>query len=58
VTWSNHAHFLLVTIHEQTMRVRVIGELNDKADLKVGLYDVPRFTPSGEEIIGPIVLQL
>jgi hypothetical protein len=53
VTWSNHAHFLLVTIQEHTMKVRVIGELEGDT-----LRDVPRFTPSGEEITGPIVLQL
>ena len=64
-TWSNHAHFLLVTIREETLTVRVIGELDGEAqaDLKVGLYadglhDVPRFTPSGEEVSGPIVLRL
>jgi len=69
VTWSNHAHFLLVRIEGRTMTVRVIGELDDSpwAGLKAGPYtdgmrdglrDVPRFTPSGEEVTGPIVLQL
>ena len=53
VTWSNRAHFLLVTIQDQTMSVRVIGELEGNT-----LRDAPRFTPSGEEISGPIVLQL
>ena len=27
MTWSNHAHFLLVTIARSTMAVRVIGDL-------------------------------
>jgi len=63
VTWSNHAHFLLVRIEGKTMTVRVIGELDaDGADpagsSSDGLRDVPRFTPSGEEVTGPIVLQL
>jgi hypothetical protein len=52
VTWSNQAHFLLVTIAGSTMTVRVIGELDD------GLPDVPRFTPAGAEVSGPVVLQL
>ena len=55
VTWSNHAHFLLVRIQQKTMTVRVIGEREGAAD---GLTDVPRFTPSGIEVSEPIVLQL
>jgi hypothetical protein len=75
VTWSNHAHFLLVRIEGKTMTVRVIGELDDdtRADLPAsasdrvwrkvgpsggGLRDVPRYTPSGEQVSGPIVLRL
>ena len=84
VTWSNHAHFLLVRIEGKTTTVRVIGELDDdtRADLKVGPYDrvlrsgpdvgadlqvgpsggglrdVPRYTPSGDRVSGPILLQL
>jgi hypothetical protein len=54
-TWSNHAHFLLVTIAGSTMTVRMVGELDAHHD---GLPDVPRYTPAGEEVSGPIVLQL
>jgi hypothetical protein len=53
VSWCNRAHFLLVTIAGSTLTVRVIGELNNGA-----LEDVPRFTPAGDRITGPIVLQL
>jgi hypothetical protein len=64
VTWSNYAHFLLVRIEGKTMTVRVIGELDAAGSGPTagpssdGLRDVPRFTPSGEEVTGPIVLQL
>ena len=53
VSWSSVAHFLLVTITGRTITVRVIGELETGA-----LADVPRFTPAGEPISGPIVLRL
>jgi len=53
VTWSNHAHFLLVRIQQKTMTVRVIGER--EGDM---LHDVPRYTPSGDRVSGPILLQL
>ena len=53
VSWSNHAHFLLVTVQGKTITIRVIGEM-DGTELR----DVPRFTPAGESISGPIVLQL
>jgi hypothetical protein len=63
VSWSNHAHFLLVTVAGSTMTVRVIGEIGRGADLKVGAHndglpDLPRYTPAGEEVSGPIVLRL
>lgn len=53
VTWSNHAHFLLMTVEGETLTVRVIGELEGNT-----LRDVPRFTPAGDEVSGPIVLPL
>jgi tartrate-resistant acid phosphatase type 5 len=56
VSWSNHAHFLLVTLEGSTMTVRVIGELDDRRGDR--LRDVPRYTPAGSEVTGPIVLQL
>ena len=55
VSWSNHAHFLLVTIEGTTMAVRVIGEAREG---DTDITDVPRYTSSGQEISGPIVLQL
>jgi len=53
VTWSNHAHFLLVRIEGATLTVRVIGERDGDT-----LREVPRYTPSGEQVSGPIVLRL
>ena len=53
LTWSKHAHFLLVTVQGKTMTVRVIGEMDGNE-----LRDVPRYTPSGDDITAPIVLQL
>jgi tartrate-resistant acid phosphatase type 5 len=59
VSWSNHAHFLLVTIAGSTMTVRVIGEIDNKVGPhNDGLLDLPRYTPAGDEVSGPIVLQL
>jgi hypothetical protein len=63
ISWANHAHFLLVTIEGSTMTVRVVGELDTRADLTVGAHndglpDVPRYTPAGSEVTGPIVLRL
>jgi hypothetical protein len=60
LSWSNHAHFLLITIEGSTMTVRIIGEINAGADAPRhdGLPDVPRYTPAGSEVTGPIVLRL
>lgn len=51
VSWSDKAHFLLVTIAGGTMHVRVIGELVDGE-----LRDLPRFAPDGELVPSPIVI--
>ena len=51
VSWSAQAHFLLVTIDGSTMTVRPLGELEGGA-----LADLPRFTPEGAEVNGPIVI--
>lgn len=51
VSWSDQAHFLLVTIAGDSMTVRPIGELVDGE-----LRDLQRFTPAGEPIAGPIVI--
>jgi hypothetical protein len=50
-SWSDNAHFLLVTIDGDGMTVPAIGELEDGA-----LRDLRRWTPAGEEITGPITL--
>ena len=50
-SWSDNAHFLLVTIAADTMTVRAIGELVDGE-----LRDLPRYTPEGQLITGPVVL--
>jgi tartrate-resistant acid phosphatase type 5 len=53
VSWSDNAHFLLVTISGSTMRVRAIGELTDGE-----VRDLPRYTPAGAMVSGEIVLPL
>ncbi len=51
LTWSGQCHFLLVTVEGSTMTVRAIGESPD------GTFgDIPRLTPSGEVVQGPIVV--
>jgi tartrate-resistant acid phosphatase type 5 len=52
VSWSDYAHFLLVTIDGDTMTVRAIGELESGE-----LRDLPRLTPVGEPVTGPIVVE-
>ena len=52
VSWSDYAHFLLVTIDGDTMRVRAIGELADGE-----ARDLPRLTPEGLPVTGEIVLR-
>jgi predicted phosphodiesterase len=51
-SWSDHAHFLLVTIDGDLMRVRAIGEL-------VGGHprDLPRYAPDGTPMPGDIVIR-
>ncbi len=51
VTWSGECHFLLVTIDGSTMTVRAIGESRDGA-----IVEIPRLTPSGETVQGPMVV--
>jgi tartrate-resistant acid phosphatase type 5 len=53
VSWSDNAHFLLVTIDAASVTVRAIGELVDGE-----LRDLPRRTPDGTALTGPIVLPL
>lgn len=50
-SWSDNAHFLLVTITGATMRVRAIGEPQDGVP-----RDLVRYTPSGEALDGEIVI--
>jgi hypothetical protein len=53
VSWSDHAHFLLVTIDGARMTVRVVGELAGD-----GVRDIPRFSPAGETRCDEIVISL
>ena len=53
LSWSDHAHFLLVTITGTTMRVRAIGELGD-----AGVQDLPRLSRTGQPVIGEIVVTI
>ena len=50
-TWSGECHFLLVTIEGATMSVRAIGESPAGT-----LLDIPRLTPDGVAVQGPILL--
>jgi hypothetical protein len=50
-SWSGEAHFLLVTIEGDGMTVRAIGESPGDA-----LADIPRLTPGGAKVQGPIVV--
>jgi hypothetical protein len=50
-SWSDHAHFLLVTIDGSTMRVEPIGELNDGS-----IGPLPRFDRDGSPVTGDILL--
>jgi tartrate-resistant acid phosphatase type 5 len=49
--WSDHAHFLLVTIDGSTMVVEPIGELIDDK-----VREVPRFSPEGTPLDERIVI--
>ena len=51
VSWSDNAHFLLVTIDGDRMQVRPIGE-----PVEGKVEDLPRWTPDHETVRGPIVL--
>jgi tartrate-resistant acid phosphatase type 5 len=50
-TWSSECHFLLATIDGATMTVRAIGESPEGT-----LVDIPRLTPAGEIVRGPMVV--
>jgi hypothetical protein len=52
ISWSDNAHFLLVTIAGDEMRVQPIGELIDGK-----LEEIPRFSPSQEKVPGPIIVR-
>ena len=51
VSWSSECHFLLVTIDEDRMIVRAVGESDDAV-----VADIPRYTPGGEPVQGPILV--
>jgi tartrate-resistant acid phosphatase type 5 len=50
-SWSGECHFLVVTIDGDRMTVRAIGESPGGE-----LLDIPRLTPEGEPVSGPIVI--
>lgn len=50
-SWSSECHFLLVTIEGAAMTVRAIGEGPEGQ-----LVDIPRRTPGGDLVQGPIVI--
>ena len=52
LSWSSECHFLLVTIDGSTMTVRAIGESADGT-----IVDIPRRTPEGELIQGPMIVK-
>jgi hypothetical protein len=51
VSWSDKAHFLLVTVTADTTTIRVIGEL-----VNGELRDLARWSPEGTPVTGPIVI--
>lgn len=53
VSWSDTPHFLLVTVDGSRMTVRAIGELVDGQ-----LSDIPRRSPTGEFLAGPVEIEL
>jgi predicted phosphodiesterase len=50
-SWSDNAHFLLVTIDGDVMRVRAIGEMVDGQP-----RDLPRYSPEGTPVLDDIVI--
>ena len=50
-SWSGECHFLVVTIDGDRMTVRAIGESPAGE-----LLDIPRLTPAGEPVSGPILI--
>jgi len=52
VSWADEAHFLLITITDDTMTVRAIGELAGGE-----LRDLDRVTADGRRVAGPIVVR-
>jgi hypothetical protein len=51
VSWSDNAHFLLVTIDGDAMVVRPIGEM-----VEGELAEIPRFSPALEKVSGPLIV--
>lgn len=52
VSWSDNAHFLLVTIAGDEMSVRAIGELENG-----NIVDLLRWTTDGATVSGPIMIR-
>jgi tartrate-resistant acid phosphatase type 5 len=53
-SWSADCHFLLVKVDGDRMVVRAIGESAGGAE---PLVDIPRRSPAGEELTGPMIVQ-
>jgi tartrate-resistant acid phosphatase type 5 len=52
VSWSDNAHFLLVTIDRDEMLVRAIGE-----PVAGKVEEIPRYSPSLERVTGPLIVR-
>jgi tartrate-resistant acid phosphatase type 5 len=52
VSWSDNAHFLLITVTGDEMLVRPIGELVDGKT-----EDIPRYSPTLEKLARPIIIR-
>src|SRR5687768_9885915 len=52
-SWSGECHFLLATIEGDRMTVRALGESPGET-----LLDIPRATPAGEIVQGPMEIRL
>jgi tartrate-resistant acid phosphatase type 5 len=52
VSWSDNAHFLLVTIDGGEMRVKPIGEPAEGA-----IDEIPRYSPTLERVTGPLIVR-
>jgi len=52
MSWSDNAHFLLVTIDRDSMLVRPMGEAVDGH-----VEEIPRYSPTLERVTGPLLIR-